>query len=189
MEHARNHGYPVPAVAEVSDGGTDLVMQRVEGPSMFEALGRRPWTLRRNATLLADLHEQLHEISAPEWLPRAPVGTGDRLIHLDLHPLNVLLTARGPMVIDWSNAARGDPAGDVALTWLLLSAGSIPSGRLKAALLGRARALMVDGFLAPFDLDPVRATLAEVAEWKAADPHMSPAERQSMRTLVSVECG
>jgi aminoglycoside phosphotransferase (APT) family kinase protein len=39
------------------------------------------------------------------------------LVHLDLHPLNVLCTRRGPVVIDWPAAARGAPGVDVALTW------------------------------------------------------------------------
>src|SRR5580704_8696061 len=42
MEYARAHGYPVPAVSEVSDDGTDLVMQRVDGPVMLAAIARRP---------------------------------------------------------------------------------------------------------------------------------------------------
>jgi len=27
---------------------------------------------------------------------------GERLLHRDLHPLNVLVTANGPVVIDWA---------------------------------------------------------------------------------------
>jgi thiamine kinase-like enzyme len=46
------------------------------------------------------LHRQLHAIPAPADLP-APLGEGTSLVHLDLHPGNVLLTASGPMVIDW----------------------------------------------------------------------------------------
>jgi tRNA A-37 threonylcarbamoyl transferase component Bud32 len=33
MEYVRQHGYPVPAVEQVSDDGTELVMQRIDGPS------------------------------------------------------------------------------------------------------------------------------------------------------------
>ena len=116
MEYARSQGYPVPAVEEVSDDGTELVMERVDGPSMLVPLSRQPWALKHYARMLADLHNRLHEIDGPEWLRPAPGGNGERVVHLDLHPLNVILSAKGPVVIDWANVARGDPAADVALT-------------------------------------------------------------------------
>ena len=187
MEHARAHGYPVPAVDQISDDGTDLVMERVDGPSMFVALGRQPWTVRHQGRVLAELHQRLHEIPAPEWVADAPFGSGDRLLHLDLHPLNVILSAKGPVVIDWPNARRGDGNADVALTWVLLAAGGMPTGRAKAAVLGRGRQLLIKGLLAPFDLASVRALLADVVEWKVKDPHMSATEQQGMRSLVSAQ--
>ena len=45
---------------------------------------------------------------------------GDRLCHGDFHPMNVLGEASQPMVIDWPNACRGDPAGDVCRSYLIL---------------------------------------------------------------------
>ena len=184
MDYARAHGYPVPAVDEISDDGTDLVMERLIGPSMVAAISRRPWTIRRQATVLADLHRRLHDIPAPDWLPPAAFGKGDRLLHLDLHPLNVVVTAKGPVVIDWPNAARGEGAIDVALTWVLMTSGEIPFGRVKAAVLGRGRALLVDSFLRDFDLAAVRRQLTTVVEWKVKDPNMSDVERQAMWHLA-----
>jgi aminoglycoside phosphotransferase (APT) family kinase protein len=184
MEYARAHGYPVPAVDQISDDGTDLVMERVDGPSMFDALSQRPWTVRHQGRVLADLHQRLHEIPAPDWVKDAAFGSGDRLLHLDLHPLNVILSSQGPVVIDWPNARRGDGDADVALTWVLLSAGSVPSGRIKAAVLGRGRQLLINGLLAPFDRAAIRAQLHDVVEWKVQDPHMSASEQHRMRELV-----
>ena len=184
MEYARVHGYPVPAVEEISDDGTDLVLERVTGPSMVAAIGRRPWTIRHQATVLAELHRRLHDIPAPHWLPPAPCGEGDRLLHLDLHPLNVMLTAKGPVVIDWPNAVRGEGTVDVALTWVLMASGGIPFGRVKAAVLGRGRALLVNSFLRNFDLATVRPHLADIVEWKVKDPNMTDAERRAMWQLA-----
>ena len=164
MEYARANGYPVPAVEEISDDGTDLVMERLTGPSMVVAISRRPWTLLHHASVLADLHRRLHDIPAPHWLPPAPCGEGDRLLHLDLHPLNVMLAARGPVVIDWPNAARGEGPIDVALTWVLLASGGIPFGRVKAAALGRGRAILVNRFLRDFDLAKPPG-VAEAISW------------------------
>jgi tRNA A-37 threonylcarbamoyl transferase component Bud32 len=88
MEHAHANGFPVPRVLEVLDDA--LVIERIEGPTMLADVRRRPWRARRHARALARLHERLHEI------PFA----GGRLLHLDLHPDNVLLSPRGPVVID-----------------------------------------------------------------------------------------
>ncbi|MGH9078587.1 MAG: phosphotransferase [Acidimicrobiales bacterium] len=187
MEYARAHGFPVPAVTEVSEDGTQLVMQRIEGPLFIERLSRRPWAIGRYGAMLADLHERLHLIAAPEWVADAPCGHGDRLVHLDLHPLNVMLSRSGPMVIDWPNAARGAGAVDVALTWLLLASGENPDHGLKRAVTERFRGRLVRAFLAPFDRGPVRELLREVVEWKVNDPHMSNAEQAAMRLLARKE--
>ncbi len=184
MEYARGHGYPVPAVDHLSDDGTDLVMERVDGPSMVEALVRKPWTIRATGTLLGDLHRRLHEIPAPDWLPAGPGTAGTSLLHLDLHPLNVLLGPAGPVVIDWTNAKVGAGATDVALSWVLMMAGEIPGSRLKAAVMGRARGALLAGFLSAFDLAPVRASLRAVVEWKVKDPHMSETEQRRMWDVV-----
>ncbi|SOC51971.1 Phosphotransferase enzyme family protein [Blastococcus aggregatus] len=134
MAHARAAGLPVPEVFDVD--GADLVLQRIEGPTMAAALVRRPWTLAAQARVLAGLHRAVHEVPAPEWLPGVGDLGGTALLHLDLHPENVLLAAGGPVVIDWTNAARGPAGADVADAWLVMSVGSVPGGRLQAAVVG-----------------------------------------------------
>ncbi|HEX5298781.1 MAG TPA: phosphotransferase [Streptosporangiaceae bacterium] len=104
MRYLRQAGYPVPEVFGAD--GPDLVMERLAGPTMLDDLGRRPWRAARHARLLAELHDRLHQIAAPAGL-RHPAGPGDRVVHLDLHPANVMLTPGGPAVIDWSNAGAG----------------------------------------------------------------------------------
>ena len=47
MEHAREHGYPVPRVWEVRPDA--LVLERIEGPTMLAAFRRRPWALGAHA--------------------------------------------------------------------------------------------------------------------------------------------
>ena len=185
MEHARSHGYPVPAVEEITADGTELVMGRITGPSMITPLSRRPWAMKEYAAILAGLHLRLHRIPGPVWLPVAPGSAGDRIVHLDLHPLNVILSPTGPVVIDWSNAARGCADVDVAATWVLLAAAGIPGGRAMAALLGRLRSPFVKAFLGHFDLEAVRQELAATVEWKIHDPNMTVAEQRAMRQLVA----
>jgi aminoglycoside phosphotransferase (APT) family kinase protein len=170
MEHARGNGYPVPRVLEVTDDA--LVLDRIEGPTMLAELRRRPWTLRRHAALLADLHEKLHEIDAPSGLEAA--GPGERLLHLDLHPDNVILSPAGPFVIDWTNALRGEPALDVAMTWVILATSGGPFGRL-----------FLRSFLPHFDRDEILDALPEAAERRVADPNVTEREQQAVRRLAS----
>lgn len=181
MEHARRAGYPVPAVREAN--GADMVIARVDGRTMTAELGRRPWRHAAHARVLADLHRRLAAIAAPAWL-EAPLGPGGSLLHLDLHPDNVLITAQGPWVIDWANAARGPAEADVAMTFLILG-GFAPSGSLPGRLSDMLRRRFAHKFLAAADSTGVRNALRVVAERRAADANLLPAERQAVQELAA----
>ena len=53
---------------------------------------------------------------------------GEQLCHGDFHPGNILVTARGAVIIDWMTASRGTAAGDVARTAIILEAAQPPPG-------------------------------------------------------------
>jgi aminoglycoside phosphotransferase (APT) family kinase protein len=53
---------------------------------------------------------------------------GDRLCHGDYHPANLLLGSTGPVLVDWTNASRGDPMADLARTRVLLRVAAGPTG-------------------------------------------------------------
>jgi aminoglycoside phosphotransferase (APT) family kinase protein len=184
MAFLHDKGYPVPAIEELSDDGFDLVMERIEGISMVDAIGQSPWTVRRQGATLADLHLRLHEIDAPDFLPPAPVGQGGKLLHLDLHPLNVIVTPQRAVVIDWPNARRGDPQIDVGLAWVLMAAGEIHGNGVMAKLMAFGRSLLVSGFLSHFDKNAVAGFLRQIVEMKVQDPHMSEAEVARMWKVV-----
>jgi tRNA A-37 threonylcarbamoyl transferase component Bud32 len=189
MEYVRARGYPVPAVEGVSDDGLRLVMQSIEGLNMVDTLMRRPWAVRHYGRLLADLHHALHRLAGPSWLGASPIAAGDRVVHLDLHPLNVIMSATGPVVIDWTNAKRGDAAADLAMTWILLEAGSVPSNRVMGALVRPLRRMLIDAFLGSFDVAAVVPGLRRVVEWKVHDPNMSADEQAAMWRLVAARGG
>jgi Ser/Thr protein kinase RdoA (MazF antagonist) len=114
MRHVRAQGYPAPEVLRAE--GADLELARLAGPTMLEALLSNEIDIVDGAEMLADLLWRLHELPA---LTTSDPGT--RVIHLDLHPDNVILTPDGPVVIDWRNAEDGDPAVDLAMTALILA--------------------------------------------------------------------
>ena len=184
MGYAAHAGFPVPRVEEIRAGGSEVVMERIEGPTMFEALSRQPWTLRRHAAALAALHDRLHDIPGPHWLDPFLSGGGS-LVHLDLHPLNVILSPKGPVVIDWSNAARGAGPADVALTWLVIMAAEIPGRGLPVAVGRMFRRLFARSFLDHFAEAGVRAALPAVGMWKCQDRNMRAAEVARIQRLVA----
>ena len=139
-----------------------LILEHVDGPDLVTIMARKPWTVRSAGELMGRAHVALHAVIAPTTLPTTrehlerrirraggPVSwqdaalrrlealpDGDRLCHNDFHPQNVLLTAEGPIGIDWPAATRGDPAADVARTVLLLTVGApLPSAPLRVRLL------------------------------------------------------
>jgi aminoglycoside phosphotransferase (APT) family kinase protein len=96
------------------------------------------------------------------------------------------MARNGPVVIDWTNAARGEPAIDVAITWVLIASGEVPAGRAKAVVLRVGRKLLLDAFLGPFASEALDAHLAEVVEWKCTDSNMSSSEIERMRSMVTL---
>ena len=90
----------------------------------------------------------------------------------------------GPVVIDWTNAARGNPSVDVAITWILVASGEVLAGRTEAILLVMARKLLLNAFLKPFAREQLQSILSEVVEWKCTNPHMSAVEIARMRLLL-----
>jgi aminoglycoside phosphotransferase (APT) family kinase protein len=170
MRHALAAGYPVPRVVEVR--ADSLVLERIEGRSLLAEVFRRPWTVRRVADTVAELHARLHEIPAPAGLQAA--GPGGRLLHLDLHPENVVVAPSGPVVVDWANAQAGEPALDVAMAWVIIATSG--GGPLAWAFLRR--------FLSRFDRDQIVGALPRAAELRVADVNVRDDERERVRRLV-----
>jgi aminoglycoside phosphotransferase (APT) family kinase protein len=175
LEYVAAHGYPVPRIEELRAGGTELVMERLDGPMMMHAMMKGPRVLFAHTRVLADLHDELHAIPAPAWLPEVDAG-GDRLLHLDLHPMNVMMTARGPVVIDWTNAARGSPLTDIGFTYVLLTCPDMPASWIVRRLVQPARAAIGRAFLKRYRSPALHAAIARAAELKSLDANMSARE-------------
>ncbi|MEU9864618.1 phosphotransferase [Streptomyces sp. NPDC047971] len=158
MEHLAGHGFPVPRVR--SAAGPELVMRRLTGPSLLDALLAGTVTPEEAGTILAGLLHRLHGVPSASSAP---------LLHLDLHPGNVMLTPEGPYVIDWSTAEEGDPALDWAMSALILAEVAVaPVPYADGARAGLATLLSLA------DTGPL--PLERARHRRALDPHLDASE-------------
>ncbi|MBR8744380.1 phosphotransferase [Nocardiopsis sp. MG754419] len=161
MRHVAAHGFPVPAVHRAE--GRDMEMERLHGPTMLSASLSGELSPTEVFTTLVDLHRRLHELPAR-------LGPG-RILHMDLHPDNVMLTDRGPVVIDWCNAREGDPDLDLALTALLVAMVSLTAPDPLAGLAGAG----LPHYVLSAWGDPARL-LEEAAAERREDPNLTEEE-------------
>ncbi len=210
-------GLPVPAVYGITQvaGRFGIVYEEIVGRPLMETLRRQPWAIRETARLLADLHLQLHRARIPALprvadrltraIERAPELTaeqraglltllgrlpgGDAVCHGDFHPGNVYLTERGQIVLDWMDAAQGNPLADVARTAVLFRAAVLPkdkAGRRVVEIIRRAflraylRRYFTAASTAPGQLD---AWIAVVAGARLAE--RIPGEEKRLLALVA----
>jgi tRNA A-37 threonylcarbamoyl transferase component Bud32 len=164
MRKASAGGVPVPEVLEVH--GDALVLERVDGPTMLDEIARRPWRFAWFARELGRVHRQVLESG---------------LVHRDFHPLNILLSSAGPVVIDWSNGGEGDPLADIAFSQVILATSDTDFPRwLESA--GRAvRRRFVAAYLRGVGERPGAELLRAAAEQRLLDPHLRDRELQSVR--------
>ncbi|WP_330304236.1 MULTISPECIES: phosphotransferase [unclassified Streptomyces] len=166
MEHLRGHGYPVPGVRAATR--TDLVMERLSGPTMLEAFGAGLFSAEEAGLTLARLLRTLHAVPA-----RVSADPAVRVLHLDLHPDNVMLTPDGPKVIDWANAEEGPPGLDWGTSAVILAQVAV-GDEPHAEVAHETLAAMLDGNAAYMTEDG----LAEARARRAVNPTMSVREVQ-----------
>ena len=145
-------GLPVPAVGDIVDvdDRRGLLYERVDGPSMVDGIVRGLQPVDDAARVWAELHATMHDDRAAPELPsqradlenriraaailppdlqRAALNAldavpdGDRWCHGDFWPGNIVMSRRGPIIIDWICATRGNPLADVARSSVLLLGG------------------------------------------------------------------
>jgi aminoglycoside phosphotransferase (APT) family kinase protein len=174
------------------DGQRGVLYERVRGESMVRAITRGPWQVARFGRLMAEIHARIHAAQAPElplqrdsfhWdIQHAPrldeslrqralallesLPGGHALCHGDFHPDNVMMTASGPLVIDWMSAKRGCPAADFARTVMILSMTTLPTGTLplEGVLINALRRVLLRAYMRRYrQLRPDDA--AHLADW------------------------
>jgi aminoglycoside phosphotransferase (APT) family kinase protein len=168
MRAASERGSPVPAIhAEGTwQDRPAMLLTWMPGCPLAHELCARPWRAWSLGVAFGRMQARLHQIPAPaalqqeprswiDWAEPDPV-LGDRLLaiaskremflHLDYHPLNVLVADRQvTAVLDWTNARAGDPRADLARTASILHFAPCCSG-LPAPLASIIRRMLEAGW-------------------------------------------
>lgn len=188
MRHVAERGFPVPRVYETTD--TDMVMDRLSGPTMLELVARQPERVEEYGRMLGELHDRLHELAAPPWLTRLRKGKGEgsgegegedgaRILHLDFHPDNVIMTEAGPVVIDWRTAHAGEPAIDLAMTTVVVKYSDLPE-HIAATSFDQNRHRFLSALQAASRADPA-PYMAGAIRARLHDWNVTPAEAERLR--------
>ncbi|MFF1835093.1 phosphotransferase [Streptomyces sp. NPDC058231] len=181
MSYLSAFGYPVPRIGPSPAAATpsDLVLQRLSGRTMLESLLCGALTEHEGGAMLASLLGDLHTIPA-----RLSTDPEDRILHLDLHPDNVMLTPAGPVVIDWRTAAEGPPALDRAMSSLILAQVAVDPASPAATGARSLLAALLPHLAAQGGIPD--AVLTEAGVRRAADPNLTPDERELIADAVEL---
>ncbi|MCO5177554.1 MAG: aminoglycoside phosphotransferase family protein [Thermomicrobiales bacterium] len=140
MQHGAASGLPIPTVrtSGIWNGRPALLMEWLPGRTVADAMNDDPSLAgplgHAAGRMLAHIHATdpprivlerpwLGWFPTPEPLRQALVAIAGppRLLHLDYHPLNLLTDGTAITgVLDWANAAAGDPRADLARTIAIL---------------------------------------------------------------------
>ena len=150
-ESVRALGVPAPHVLDVItvDGRPTVLLEYIEGPSMWSVMANDRGAVAGLMRDFVEMQRLVHTAGVPDRLPGlvsrlsgkiAEVDAvddeqrrlaiemtnglprGAALLHGDFHPGNVLLSASGPILIDWFDASVGHPVAGVVRTELLIDA-------------------------------------------------------------------
>ena len=151
-------GVPSPRALETVevDGRRGIIFEWAGEQDLMKAKLGNPLNLNSGAQFMSTVHQDILKREAPElpdlkeealrlslqlpggimqpgqlevfkrYLDRLP--SANTICHMDFQPGNIMLNKDGYQVIDWSEAVRGAPAADIALTCLILSAAETAPG-------------------------------------------------------------
>ena len=131
------------------EGRFGIVLTRLDGPTLLQLSRTGAMTSGQVGSILATLAISVHKTPPPpdvlflhDWMDGTlrlsggmlpehiatgilrlidRLSPGDGLCHCDLHPGNVIMTADGPRLIDWTGTVRAPAALDLGVSHILLS--------------------------------------------------------------------
>jgi hypothetical protein len=127
---------PVPEVLDAVEftdaegrARAGLLLARLPGRPALDLTRLSVTQARQRGERCGSLHVALADVAAPPGVDAVPAipqssetTTPHCLLHLDLHPLNVLIDETGDVsgVLDWANTAAGPAVLDRARSWSIL---------------------------------------------------------------------
>lgn len=145
-------GVPSPKVYRLIEfqGRKGLEFERINAKTIIDLFTIKPWNIDYYACLMAHLHCKVHSCLTGFLLPQLDyfenrisksshklgvkatkileylktLPSGFNICHGDFHPGNILISSKGGSVIDWATAYYGNPAGDIARTFLMIDSPS-----------------------------------------------------------------
>jgi aminoglycoside phosphotransferase (APT) family kinase protein len=165
-------GLPVPRVEKTGEvnGFPAVVLSWCPGVALMSFIEKKPWAVWRWGCVLGETQARVHAVTPPsefivkapaDWVSRVPHEysdvaayvsslnlSTDSLIHLDFHPLNVIISNGATVtgIIDWTGAAAGDPRADLARTEVTILTTPLPPSPIRP-LLKFARKIFLRGWL------------------------------------------
>ena len=189
----RDLGLPVPDVSGTVEveGRHGVLYERVDGPTMLQKFSAAPWTLYGLPVVLGELHAAIHKhrvselpsqrenmiVAVENALPAPTImkehalkaierlPDDDFLCHGDFHPDQIIMSKRGPIIIDWITATKGSPAADVARSSLILRLFAPDAGRASERLVNLARVYAHSRYLKRY-LKRSSITRQAIDEWQ-----------------------
>ncbi|CAN5792716.1 hypothetical protein BH20CHL1_BH20CHL1_08470 [soil metagenome] len=173
MRSAKAAGIAVPEihVQGIWQGRAAMVLSWCAGRTLMDEMRARPWAIRRLGFLFGRHQALLHhtpfspgDVDEFAWITRFSAVDDalrerllslnlqqNRLLHLDYHPLNVMVSDRKISgLLDWTNAMPGDPRADVARTWSILRLMPLNPGRPEPVT-EAARRLLAAGWMRGYE--------------------------------------
>ncbi len=155
------YGIPVPAIRDViwEDGRQGIVMEHIKGSTITNILRRFPHKVKNYAQMFARLQADLHKVPVSGFKSQRKhmesairntkgrlgqdatqtildvfkgLSDGDRICHNDLHQENIIFAEKGPVILDWQEALRGNPLADVVHA-LLVQEHPVPAPIFKSS--------------------------------------------------------
>ncbi len=143
-------GLPSPEVFDIIDvnGRVGLIFERIRGKSVLEKIKFNPLEMLTYAKQIAKLHYGIHQFCSnglPSQKERftLKIERSEKILgqnktkriidyldtlpdsnvvcHGDLHFHNIIISGSALVPIDWANAYKGNPFGDIARTSLLMN--------------------------------------------------------------------
>jgi len=142
---------PSPVRITEHGGRQGIIYTRVSGDTLLNRMLKRLWRLNIEAAELARIHLPIHQQTVSNMpkqkqrlmtdIEQAPLLSAqekltvkahllqlkddNKLCHGDYHPGNVIVHGQQEWIIDWMTGTEGNPAGDVARTFLILKYGRL----------------------------------------------------------------